>query len=334
MALTRYQILERLRQTPGEVVSGGELAEQLGISRTAVWKNMASLQEEGYQIQTAANKGYRYLGGEVYSGYEVQRRLDTQVVGRELYFLEEIDSTNSYIRQKAQEGAPGGAVAIARKQTVGRGRLARKFESPPNAGVYLTILLRPEISVGELNLVTLLAAVAAADTVAELSGVCPGIKWTNDLFMGGKKICGILTECSVSGENGAVDYAAVGIGMNLLQKEEDFPEELREIAGSVYMGSGVRVSPADYAACLCRNFERYFYQGKFPQNREEIVRKYREKLFFLGQTVQVCGLREQYPAVALDVDGEGRLLVRREDGSIAALNSGEISIRPVKWQQI
>ena len=93
MALTRYQILERLRQTPGEVVSGGELAEQLGISRTAVWKNMASLQEEGYQIQTAANKGYRYLGGEVYSGYEVQRRLDTQVVGRELYFLEEIDST-------------------------------------------------------------------------------------------------------------------------------------------------------------------------------------------------------------------------------------------------
>ena len=96
------------------------------------------------------------------------------------------------------------------------------------------------------------------------------------------------------------------------------------------MGSGVRVSRADYSACLCRNFERYFYQGKFPQNREEILKKYREKLFFLGQTVQVCGLREQYPAVALDVDGEGRLLVRREDGSIAALNSGEISIRPWK----
>lgn len=329
MAVTRYQILEKLRQNPGQIVSGGELAEELHISRTAVWKNITSLQEEGYQIETAANKGYRFLGGDVYSGYEVEKQLETKKVGRTLYFLDEVDSTNIYIRQKAQEGAPDGAVAIARKQTSGRGRLARKFESPPDTGVYLTILLRPEIAVGELNLVTLLAAVAAADTIEKLTGTAPGIKWTNDLFLNGRKITGILTECSVSGENGMVDYAAVGIGMNLLQKEEDFPEELRGIAGSVYMATGVKVSLSEYAACLMKIFEEYFYDGNFPENREQVLQKYRERLFFLGQTVQVCGLREQYPAVALDVDGEGRLLVRREDGSITALNSGEISIRPI-----
>lgn len=327
MALTRYRILERLREAGGELVSGGELAQELDISRTAVWKNILSLQEEGYRIDTAANKGYRFLGGEVFSGYEVERRLETHTVGRQLYFLEEVDSTNSYIRQKAAEGAPDGAAAIARKQTGGRGRMSRKFESPPDVGVYLTILLRPRLLAGELNLVTLLAAVAASDAIGELTGVCPDIKWTNDLYLGGRKICGILTECAVEGETGAVDYAAVGIGMNLLQEEGDFPPELRGIAGSVLMGTGARVSPADYAARLFRCFERYFYDGHFPENREEFLAKYRERLFFLGREVMVCGLREQYPAVALDVDREGRLLVRKTDGTVAALNSGEISIR-------
>ena len=323
----RYEILEKLREAEGGLVSGGELAAALGVSRTAVWKQIAALAEEGYQIETAANKGYRLLGGEVYSGYEVSRRLQTGRLGRPLIFLETVDSTNEYVKRIAAEGAADGTVVLARRQTSGRGRLSRQFESPPDSGVYLTILLRPDIAIADLTLVTLLAAVAAADAVEELSGVRPGIKWTNDLFLGGRKICGILTECAVEGESGRVSYAAVGIGTNLLQEEGDFPEELRGVAGSVRMGSGVKVAPADYAAALLRHFERLFFGEKFPENREGLLARYRKDLFFLGKEIRVVGLREEYPAVALDIDGEGRLLVRREDGTVTALNSGEISVR-------
>ncbi len=322
----RYEVLERLRQAEG-LVSGGELAEELGVSRTAVWKQIAALQEEGYQIESVSNKGYILRESAVFTGHEISRRLQTHTVGQNLIFLETVDSTNEYAKKAAADGEPDGTVIVARQQTKGRGRLSRKFESPSDSGVYLTILLRPEISLSDLNLVTLMTAVAAADTVEQLCGVCPGIKWTNDLYMKERKICGILTECSAEGETGRVSYAAVGIGMNLLQEQDDFPEELREIAGSVRMGSGKAVAPADYAAALLRNFERYFYDENFPDNRAEFLEKYREGLFFLGERVEVRGLRESYFAEALDIDAEGRLLVRREDGSITALHSGEISIR-------
>lgn len=324
---TRYRILEHLRQAEGGQVSGGELAQQLGISRTAVWKHIAALQEEGYQVEAIPNKGYRFRESEVFTGHEVERRRRTRIVGQNLVFLDTVDSTNLEAKRQAADGAPDGTVIIARHQTTGRGRLERRFESPDGTGVYLTILLRPAISIADLNLVTLLAAVVAADTIEQLSGVRPGIKWTNDLFLNQRKICGILTECSVEGEGGRVAYAAVGIGMNLLQEEKDFPEELHGIAGSVKMATGVSIGLADYAAALMENFERYFYDGNFPENKAAILETYRKGLFFLGQQVRVVGLRESYMATALDVDGEGRLVVRREDGTLTSLNSGEISIR-------
>ena len=324
---TRYEVLERLRAAGGSLVSGGEIAGALGISRTAVWKHISALMEEGYHIETAANKGYRLLESGVFSGYEISRRLDTGRIGRPLIFLESVDSTNEYVKKLAAEGAADGTVVVARQQTGGRGRLSRRFESPAGSGVYLTVLLRPEIAAADLTLVTLLAAVAAADAVEALCGVRPGIKWTNDLFLGGRKICGILTECAVEGESGRVSYAAVGIGTNLLQEEEDFPEEIRNIAGSVFMGGGVRVAPAAYAAALLGSFERLFYGGRFPENREALLDRYRRDLFFLGQQVKVVGLRESFPATALGDDDEGRLLVRLEDGAVTALNSGEISVR-------
>ncbi|MGI5894412.1 MAG: biotin--[acetyl-CoA-carboxylase] ligase [Candidatus Merdivicinus sp.] len=324
---TRYAILEQLRLRNGSLLSGGELAEQMQISRTAVWKHIASLQEEGYSIETVPNKGYRLLEGSVFSGHEISRRLTTEHIGKNLIFLETVDSTNEAAKKAAAEGAPDGTVIVAKQQTQGRGRLARKFESPAGFGVYLTILLRPEISIADLNLITLLAAVVAADTIEQLSGKRPGIKWTNDLFFERRKICGILTECAVEGESGRVGYAAVGIGMNLLHEQSDFPPELQEIAGSVKMCTGISIDPTDYTAALLKNFEQYYRMQHFPDNKEAMLDQYRRDLFFLGQPVQVVGLRESYPAVAIDVDEDGRLLVRRENGMLEALNSGEISIR-------
>ena len=327
MTDTRQKILSALEEAGGAVVSGGELAEKLGLSRTAVWKQIAALQQEGYQIAAEAKKGYKLIPGEVFSGYEIERRLTTKVLGRPLYFFDSIDSTNIRARQLAAEGAPHGTVVVAARQTAGKGRLSRRFESPEGHGVYLSILLRPSLPLQEVNTATLLAAVAVADTVEELTGVRPSIKWTNDLCLNGRKLCGILTECAVEGESGRVEYMVSGIGLNLYQQIEDFPPELQKIAGSVLSETGVRVARADYAACLLKHFEALFEEGHFPENKKAVLERYRKGLFFLGQTVEVRGFAESYPAKALDIDDEGRLLVERADGRIVALNSGEISIR-------
>lgn len=322
---TRYQILEALRKENG-VVSGGELAEKLGITRTAVWKAVSSLQQEGYQIEALPQKGYRLLECEVYSGYEIQRRLNTGTVGHPLIFMEEIGSTNDYVKELAAQGYPSGTTVVARRQTGGKGRLGRTFVSPAE-GVYYTVLLRPEAGVEALSLLTILAAEVSADTIEQLTGVRPGVKWINDLYLKDRKICGILTECSVEGESGRVSYAAVGIGMNLHQKETDFPPELRDKAGSVEMLTGKHVPAADYAAAALKHFDRLFFEEKFPENQNKILRQYRQDLFFLGREVEVRGISEQYPATALDIDAQGRLLVRDREGRLHTLNSGEISIR-------
>lgn len=325
--MIKYRILDTLRENEGKVVSGGELANTLRVSRTAVWKQIVSLQDEGYQIESVPNKGYRFQPSDVYSAYEIERRLTTKFLGHPVVFLDEVDSTNTYAKNLGASGGQNGTAVVAVRQTAGKGRLARKFESPEGYGVYLSILLRPKLQVADINCITLMAAVVVADTVEELCGVRPTIKWTNDVYLNGKKLCGILTECSIEGESGAVEYAVVGIGTNLGQRRDDFPEAIREIATSVFQETGVWISRADYAAALLKNFERYFYEQKFPANKACFLEQYRKDLFFLGQEITVVGMMEQYTAVAVDIDEEGRLLVRTEEGRINALNSGEISIR-------
>ena len=263
---------------------------------------------------------------DIFSAQEVEKRLTTRVIGRPVVCLDTVDSTNIFARQLASQGAPHGTVVAAAHQTAGRGRLARRFESPEGQGVYLSIILRPEMPLAELNSLTLMTAVVMLDTIEELTGIRPFIKWTNDIYLNGRKLCGILTECSV-GEGGKAEYAVVGIGLNLYQQREDFAEEIRTIAGSLVSETGVRVSRTDYIACLAKHFEKIFCDGAFPANKEEVLCRYREAVFFLGKKVEVRGYDDAWPATALDIDEEGRLLVRAEDGSIHALNSGEISIR-------
>ena len=327
MSDTRYAILKALESAGGSLVSGGELAESLGISRTAVWKQIAALQQSGYAIRSEAGKGYILAPSDVFSAYEVEKRLTTRTIGHPIICLDTVDSTNIRARQLAAEGAARGTIIAAAHQTAGKGRLARRFESPEGQGVYLSIILRPDIPLAELNTLTLMTAVVMLDTIEELTGVRPSIKWTNDIYLNGRKLCGILTECSVEGESGRVEYAVVGIGLNLYQQREDFPEEIRTIAGSLVSETGVKISRTDYIACLAKHFEEYFVDGAFPKNKESVLEKYRKSVFFLGKRVQVHGFSDSWPAVALDIDEEGRLVVRAGDGSIHALNSGEISIR-------
>ena len=322
---TKEAVLRMLDGRMEQWVSGEELAAKLAVTRAAVWKQVASLQKDGYAILSEAGKGYKLLPGEVLSAYEIEKRLATRRIGRPAVYLPEVDSTNRYA--KSTPSLPDGAMVVTGRQTAGVGRLSRTFYSPAG-GVYLSIVLKPEAAAAaEIGTITLMTAVAVCDTVESLTGVRPQIKWTNDIYLNRRKLCGILTEASVEGETGRIQSIVVGIGINLSERREAFAPEIRDIAGSVRSETGVRVHPADYTARLAETFERYYIEQNFPQNKPAFLQAYRSGLFFLGETVEVRSVRESYFAVAEDIDGDGNLIVRRADGSRAHLNSGEISLK-------
>lgn len=323
---TKYQILKLLEESGGKLVSGGDIAEKLSISRTAVWKQIAALQQDGYQITSEPSKGYLLQESNVLSAYEIEKRLTTHTIAHPVLYFPVIDSTNVYA--KGHTELSNGTVIVSSHQTAGVGRLSRKFHSPEGQGVYLSFLLHPDmIAMTDISTITLLTAVAQVDTIEQLTGIRPQIKWTNDVYLNGRKLCGILTEATIEGESGVIRNIIVGIGLNLYQTYEDFAPEIRDIAGSVYSETGKKVSAAEYVACLSKNFEKYYLDEHFPANKSSFLQKYKEALFFLGQTVQVVSVKETYAAVAEDIDENGCLIVCKEDGTREALNSGEISLK-------
>ena len=239
-----------------------------------------------------------------------------------LHRFETIDSTNTYLKQLAEADAEGGTAVIAHSQTGGRGRLGRSFHSPAGSGIYLSYLLRPNCKPEGLMHLTCAVAVAMCDAVEKATGLRPGIKWTNDLVWQKRKLGGILTELGF--ENGLVSYAVVGIGINCTQTEEDFPRELRSIATSLSAVSGKAV---DMAALEEQMLAALQTMAESLDRKEDILRRYRSDCVTLGQQVCVVRADEVTYGTALDVDGDGALVVRFEDGSVRAVSSGEVSVR-------
>ena len=239
-----------------------------------------------------------------------------------LHRFETIDSTNTHLKQLAEAGAEGGTAVIARSQTGGRGRLGRSFHSPAGSGIYLSYLLRPNCKPEGLMHLTCAVAVAMCDAVEKATGLRPGIKWTNDLVHGKRKLGGILTELGF--ENGLVSYAVVGIGINCTQKAEDFPEEIRSIATSLAAVTG---KPVDIAALEREMLSALEAMAQTLADKETVLAKYRSDCVTIGQ--QVCVVRgdEISYGTALDVNSEGALVVRFEDGVVRAVSSGEVSVR-------
>ena len=239
-----------------------------------------------------------------------------------LHRFETIDSTNTYLKQLAEAGAEGGTAVIARSQTGGRGRLGRSFHSPAGSGIYLSWLLRPNCRPEALMHLTCAAAVAMCDAVEKATGLRPGIKWTNDLVHEKRKLGGILTELGF--ENGLVSYAVVGIGINCTQKAEDFPEEIQAIATSL---AAVTDKPVDIAALEKEMLSALEAMAQALADKETVLTKYRSDCVTIGQQVCVVRGEEISHGTALDVNGEGALVVRFDDGSVRAVSSGEVSVR-------
>ena len=244
--------------------------------------------------------------------------------GNVLYF-DSIDSTNTYLKKQAILGAPHGTAAIADCQTLGRGRMGRSFQSPGGCGIYLSVLLRPNCPPQDLMHLACAAAEAMCDAVETTTGLRPGIKWTNDLVVGNRKIAGILTENGLNAQ-GLVDYAIIGTGINCSQQPEDFPPELRSTAGSLAMALGRSVDRAELAAQMLASFARMdaaLYSGK-----EQMLCRYRQDCITLGKEVSLVRGAEIRHGTALDIGPQGDLIVRfRDTGEVAPVSSGEVSVR-------
>ncbi len=319
------QVLQLLRGAEG-FLSGQAMSRQLGVSRSAIWKIIQSLREEGYEIASVTNRGYRLVSGpDVLSAGEIRAALGDHPWADKLVILPEVDSTNTYAKKLAAEGAPHGTVIVADAQTGGRGRLGRSFASPPGVGVYFTALLRPQTRPEQLPHLTAMAAVAACDAVEAVCGRRPGIKWTNDLILDGKKLAGILTELSVEWESGQTDYVVLGIGINCNQTAQEFPPELQETAISLQMALGHAIRRSALAAALVRAVSA-MSDGLLTE-KSAWLQRYAAGCLTIGQDVQVLRGGSVRRGHADGIDENAALLVTYDTGEQEAVLSGEVSVR-------
>lgn len=242
-----------------------------------------------------------------------------------LHWYDTIDSTNTRAKELAKDGAPHGTVIVAGSQTCGRGRMGRSFSSPEGMGVYLSVILRPNCTADRLMHLTCAAGVAAISAVEKVCGICPDIKWANDLILGGKKLGGILTELGFSGSR--VDYAIIGIGINCRQRAWDFPPEIQDIATSLLEQTGIAINPAHLAAALTESL--YQLDQQLIAGKAQLMDTYRQHCTTLGKEIFVLQGDEQMGATALDLDADGGLIVRFTDGTEKTVNFGEVSIRGI-----
>ncbi len=317
---------ERQKEQQKEYLSGEVMSERLGISRAAVNKAVNGLRQDGYQIESAPRKGYQLLASpDFLTKGEILPWLEIEQVGEPLLCLDTVDSTNSYLKRESQN-LPAGAVLVANQQTEGRGRLGRLFHSPENTGVYLSVLLKPELAPARALNLTAYVAVAVCEAIERATGLIPGIKWTNDLVLGGRKICGILTEMAIEGESGALQYVIPGIGVNVNEAPEDFPEEIRPVAGSLAMAAGRKLPRGRLAAEMINSLDRMYIS--WCAGSGDYLERYRKACLTIGKEVQVLHAGEApRPAFAEGVDENFGLMVRYPDGYRETITAGEVSVR-------
>ena len=321
----KSKILNRLRGAE-EFVSGQQLCEEFGVSRTAVWKAINQLKEEGYEIEAVHNKGYRLLGcPDIISAEEVKSRLHTDWAGCEVRYFDTLDSTNICAKRMAEEGAPNGTLVIADKQTAGRGRCGRVWETPKGTAIAMTLLMRPNLRPEKASMLTLVMGMAVTRAVNELYSLNCQIKWPNDIIINGKKLVGILTEMSTQIDY--INHVTIGVGINVNLTE--FPEEIRETATSLRLECGHVVKRAPLIAAVMKRFEQNYTIFLEHGDLSGLKERYSELLVNKDREVRILGAKEQYNAYALGINQTGELIVRKEDGTEEAVYAGEVSVRGV-----
>ena len=321
----KQKLLELLQSTEG-FLSGQELSDHLNVSRTAVWKVMKSLEEDGYEIEAVRNKGYSLKKEpDILTKESCASRINTKWLGKNLMVYDVTDSTNTRLKLAGEQGAPNGSVAVANAQEAGKGRLGRHWETPRGSALAFSLLLRPQIQPENASMLTLVAALAVSRAIDGYAGIKTQIKWPNDVVWEGKKICGILVE--MSAEMNAIHYLVIGCGINANMTE--FPEELKEKAISLRMITGAEVDRAQIIQRSLEWLEKYYQKFEETSDMSGLMEEYNQMLVNRGSEVCVLDPCGEYRGKALGINDAGELLVEKEDGTTENVYAGEVSVRGV-----
>jgi len=320
---TKDELLKNLKESAGTWISGEALAAGMNISRSAIWKHIKVLRTEGYKIESQSGRGYRLhdLPDRLFPG-EIQTGLKSSCLGQgRIEYYEETDSTNIRARNLAQEGAPEGTLVLAESQYHGRGRRGRIWSSPKGGGIYASVILRPRVQPHEAPQLTLLTAVAMAETLREAVDLPFSIKWPNDVLVGGKKISGILTEMAMEMEQ--VDYVVVGVGLNVNTKQDDLAPDIRDIATSLAILTNKTFSRVQILRTFLEKLE-FYYQLFQDRQFERIRLRWKELSGLIGRQVRIDGLEHPFTGEVVDLDQDGFLVLRLKDGTIQRIVAGDV----------
>ncbi len=319
------EIIQRFLNAQGEPISGQQLADDFQVSRTAIWKHLQSLQQEGYEFETIKKRGYRLLvtPDRVDIG-QLKQVLHTKRYGQTVHYFESVESTQLIAHELVRSGAPDGTVVIAEHQTAGRGRMMREWNSSKGKGIWMTIIIRPDVAPHQAPQFTLVTAVAVVNAMkAMYKNFTPEIKWPNDILINGKKTTGILTE--MISETDRIQALLIGIGINVNQSLEDFPQELHSIATSLSIEEGERLERVHLVAKVLELLEHYsdhYVKHGFPQ----IKKLWEESSGTIGKQVKATTLREVVEGEAISITESGVLEIRQANGEIKGVYSADIEI--------
>ena len=321
----KEEILRLLRSTDG-YISGQELCNRFGVSRTAVWKAINQLKEAGYEIEAQQNKGYRLMAApDLMTEAEIKSLMHTDWVAKEVLYFDTIDSTNTKAQELAEKGYPSGTLVVADKQESGKGRRGRSWVSPSGTGIFMTLMIKPDINPNNASMLTLVAALAVAKAITSVTGEEALIKWPNDIVVNSKKVCGILTEMNAQFDY--INHIVVGIGINV--HNESFPEEISQMASSLMIeAGGRRFHRAQIIAETMAYFEQYYDTFLKTQDLSALVREYDELLVNRNKSVRVLDPKEPFDGKAMGITPKGELIVDTWE-SRKLVSSGEVSVRGI-----
>lgn len=321
----KEEILRLLRSADG-YISGQELCNRFGVSRTAVWKAINQLKEAGYEIEAQQNKGYRLMAApDLMTEAEIKSLMHTDWVAKEVLYFDTIDSTNIKAQEFAEKGYPSGTLVVADKQESGKGRRGRSWVSPSGTGIFMTLMIKPDINPNNASMLTLVAALAVAKAITSVTGEEALIKWPNDIVINGKKVCGILTEMNAQFDY--INHIVVGIGINV--HNESFPEEISQMASSLMIeAGGKRFHRAQIIAETMSYFEQYYDTFLKTQDLSALVREYDELLVNRNKSVRVLDPKEPFDGKAMGITPKGELIVDTWE-SRKLVSSGEVSVRGI-----
>lgn len=322
----KNKILKILKENSQDFISGEDISEKFNVSRSAVWKHINTLKEEGYEIESQSRKGYRLVSSpDILTLLEIEKYLNTGFIGRDIYYFESLFSTNIKAKEIAMDVLEG-TIVIAEEQTKGKGRLGRDWTSPKGKGIWMSIILKPKVDPTEVAKITLLGAAAVQQALKDIN-IDSQIKWPNDIIVQNKKVCGILTEMSC--ELNRINYCIMGIGINVNLDKKDFQGELENKAISLKTVMGKEVDRKLLLGNVLNEFEKLYIPFRETGNISQAIEISRENSILIRKEVRIIKGEDERIGRAIDIDDEGRLIVEFENGNTEAIFSGEISVRGI-----